>query len=131
MAAKERLMTVTQQVPMPLDWHPAYADKTWLLDWLGDDQQDLLRLPVMRGRDFIAETLSSPVGPSLGSMTLTKRQASGPAPYVGRPYVYLWMTATDEVGRSIAGESKRRYDPKDEYRGPWADMTALPVARFS
>ena len=57
--------------PSPLDWHPAYADKTGLVDWLNG------------------------VGPG-GD---------------GKPFVYIWFAAVDELGRAIAGESTIQYLP--------------------
>lgn len=36
--------------PPPLEWHPAYRDKTWLLDWLegrSKHQSDRIDLPVI------------------------------------------------------------------------------------
>jgi hypothetical protein len=27
-------MTTPTKPPAPLEWHPAYRDRTWLLDWV-------------------------------------------------------------------------------------------------
>jgi hypothetical protein len=43
--------------------------------------------------------------PDLVPMTLIRCMAWGPAPYVGRPFVYVWQFATDELGRAVAGDS--------------------------
>lgn len=96
--------------PDALDWHPWYRDKTWLLDWLeSEDFTDLAvrARPVMRFRHFDPDVpiTAAPKGESL----LRKRIAIGPAPYVGRPFLYEWYTATDQYGRSIAGESRIVY----------------------
>lgn len=40
---------------------------------------------------------------------LRKEKAAGLAPYVGDPFVYIWYVATDELGRSVAGDAKIRY----------------------
>jgi hypothetical protein len=42
---------------------------------------------------------------ALRTVTLTKRKAWGAAPWTDHPYAYVWYVATDQLGRSIAGES--------------------------
>jgi len=105
-----------RDVPDPLDWHPAYADRTWLLDWLngvgpyGDRREVLLPILPSPLRSW------SPDGPTvpatLRTRVLTRRLCQGGAPYVGRPFVYQWWAAVDELGRAIAGESWRVYQPE-------------------
>jgi hypothetical protein len=95
--------------PAPLEWHPAYRDQTWLLDWLEgrrEGRTDIIKFPIlppMRIRDY--DRAPDPVE-TPPTRTLTKRKAYGHAPYVGRPFVYRWWCAVDELGRGIAGESR-------------------------
>lgn len=93
--------------PAPLEWHPAYRDQTWLLDWLegrSKYQQDRIELPMVTR--LILDDFGLPsTATELSQFTLTKHKAIGPAPYVGRPFRYMWHFATDQLGRAIAGES--------------------------
>lgn len=103
--------------PSPLDWHPAYADKTALVDWLNGvgpygDRRDIvlakpqpLRLFAMQTDSIEAVDVSPPL------TRLTKQRCYGFAPYVGQPFVYTWFAAVDELGRAIAGESTIQYLP--------------------
>jgi len=100
------------EAPPPLKWHPAYAGKTWLLDWLNDDpryRSDQMQLPILRATHFTADDPSEPAVASSKPLTLRKHRCVGPAPYVGRPFVYTWNVAIDDYGRMISGESKRMY----------------------
>lgn len=96
--------------PMPLEWHPWFRGKAYLVDWLHDKAHPFgrnIRLPVPRPPRFcgIDEDVK-PAELALNCVTLTKREAYGNAPYVGEPFVYVWPVATDEYGRSIAGEAR-------------------------
>lgn len=93
-------------VPAPLEWHPWYRGKTWLLDWLERGHQHNYLVPVPRRVRFDE---SEPVATACA--VLTKRRAFGPAPYVGDPFVYIWWAATDQHGRSIASDSRIEYLP--------------------
>lgn len=44
-------------------------------------------------------------------LTLVRKRAFGPAPWTGEPALYVWFTATDALGRHIAGESHLHRDP--------------------
>jgi hypothetical protein len=100
-----------REPPAPGTCHPAYRDITWLRDWLNGTPgypNDHIQVPFMQR-----------LNPTLtGSWTdesetsvhiLAKRKAAGLAPYVGDPFVYIWYVATDELGRSVAGDAKIRY----------------------
>ncbi len=92
--------------PAPLEWHPWYRDRTWLLDWLEHGQQHNYLVPVPRRVRFGAD------GPGdTACAVLTKRRAFGLAPYVGDPFLYTWWAATDQHGRSIASDSRIEYLP--------------------
>lgn len=91
--------------PAPLEWHPWYRGKAWLLMWLESDEHTCV-IPVagpVRFREWDA------VSPSFSRVTMTKQTAYGPAPYVGDPFMYLWTVGTDEYGRSIASEARIDY----------------------
>jgi hypothetical protein len=103
--------------PSPLDWHPAYADKTGLVDWLNGvgpygDRYDIL-LPKPLSRRFVAMQADdiAAVDVATRHARLTKQRCYGFAPYVGRPFIYTWFAAVDELGRAIAGESTIEYLP--------------------
>lgn len=101
----------SRQPPSPLEWHPAYRDRTWLLDWLegrhGLTNHQIV-LPI-KPAPTIASYLDNPDGLGNGTVILTRHWAMGWAPYVGRPFVYMWFVAFDNLGRSIAGESRIVY----------------------
>jgi hypothetical protein len=59
--------------------------------------------------------------------TLTKRRCAGPAPYVGRPFIYAWWAAVDEFGRGIAGDSARQYRDQDEFQSWGRNPYSLPL----
>lgn len=102
---------MTKPVP-PLEWHPFYARHMWLLDWLNGDPaypHHTMRIaqPQPIAASFNAD--SEPWAPWNRDLTLTKRRAVAPAPYVGRPFRYGWWYAADHLGRAVAGESFRVY----------------------
>lgn len=103
--------------PPPLEWHPAYRDQTWLLDWLKGDTgypRDHIVFPLYVSGDgpFDSPRDDAPLPiPPMQTITMCKHQAWGPAPYVGRPFVYVWTVGVDDVGRAIAGESSIQYIP--------------------
>jgi hypothetical protein len=43
--------------------------------------------------------------------TLRIHRAVGPAPYVGRPFVYTWEVAVDDFTRWVAGPARIQYLP--------------------
>ena len=105
-------MNDEKKPPVPLEWHPAYRGYTELLEWLNKpDGPHTLKVPRIKP---VAATMNPvalyPVEPSPEPWLLTKRKATGPAPYVGRPFAYWWRFATDQLGRAIAGESFIVYD---------------------
>jgi hypothetical protein len=117
-------MNMPTEVPAPMEWHPAYRDKTWLWDWLerrGEfSDLNVIVLPVMpKLRAGFRSEDDSPDVPSVRRLTLTRIKAWGPAPYVGDPFVYMWMCAYDELGRMIAGESHITYVDVE----PWQAQT--------
>lgn len=100
--------------PAPLAWHPWYRDKTWLMEWLEG------RGPYSPNRVFVPVEPAFRLGawvddpeplPKSGvhELVLTKSKAYGPAPYVGRPFIYTWPVGTDQYGRMIAGDAKVTY----------------------
>ena len=95
--------------PAPLDWHPWYRDKPWLLDWLERGQQHNYLVPVPRQVRFGDGAGAYP--DNIACAVLAKHRAFGLAPYVGNPFIYTWWTATDQHGRSIASDSRIEYLP--------------------
>lgn len=98
--------------PPPLEWHPAYRGTLWLLDWLNGGgpfaSMDEVLVPVYRP-GLRAIMLSDPAEPNpIIYHRMTRHKAAGPAPYVGDPFVYVWMVGVDELGRTIASDSWRK-----------------------
>lgn len=92
--------------PPPLDWHPWYrnrVDQLWT--WLNGPEESITIAvpPAITLRAYLRPQEPDPSGPT--TLHLRKRRALGPAPYVGEPFAYWWYIATDQYGRSIAGES--------------------------
>lgn len=90
--------------PAPLTIHPYYRrdDRMWLVDWLNDEAHpfgNYVRLP-----------MPAPAAPTEQKcLLLTRQRAYGFAPYVGRPFVYVWNAASDQHGRWVAGERRIAY----------------------
>lgn len=102
--------------PAPLEWHPAYRDQTWLLDWLegrGEHPTHCIQFPIVPAMRAIEPHDESSTTEMLPMRTLTKQRAWGAAPYVGLPFRYEWFFATDELGRTISGEARLRYADPD------------------
>lgn len=98
--------------PSPLAWHPFYRDKPWLIDWLEGNSSlpsDHLRIPVPSPMRLFNPEPYPTVPSAMNVVVLTKRKAWGWAPYVGRPFVYVWPCAVDDLGRTIAGDTKIVY----------------------
>lgn len=107
----------TNLPPAPLEWHPAYRDHTWLLDWLegrSEFRQDAVQIPFVSPMRLEPYDPGAPIVPDvIRAHTLTKRKAIGLAPYVGRPFVYFWSFAIDDLGRAVAGDTRIRYADPD------------------
>ena len=99
-------------VPAPLEWHPFYRDKTWLLDWLERrgpyGKLHDIRIPIVR-RVRPADIESPTQDATMNVLIMSRHRCVGPAPYVGRPFVYTWNVGVDNLGRCIAGESRIVY----------------------
>lgn len=101
-----------REPPPPGECHPAYQDMmSWLRDWLNGSPRyppDRVQVPFTQ-RLNLTLTGSSAHEPAISTHILIKEKAAGLAPYVGDPFVYIWYVATDELGRSVAGDAKIRY----------------------
>lgn len=101
--------------PSPGEWHPAYAGLPILFGWLNGvgeyADRGTLRIPTRLGVGPSSMTADEtyPTEPLPQPMILTRRRCAGPAPYVGRPFCYMWWVATDDWGRAIAGDAHMRY----------------------
>lgn len=125
-----------RHVPAPLEWHPAYAGQTWLIEYLqrAGPRQHVLRIARPRTRDavMVADGEDLVLGPSgIDFFTLKMHRLAGPAPYVGEPFIYTWLALVDELGRAVAGDSwvvhhqpwSWPYAPG----GQWPDPYAVPL----
>lgn len=109
-------------VPAPLEWHPAYRDRTWLIDWLerrGEyaDRQHM-RILFTRPLRVCDLELTEPEELEATVMVLTRRRCFGLAPWVGDPFHYEWWVGEDNVGRCIAGDARIVYDEWHPLRTP-------------
>lgn len=110
--------------PSPLEWHPAYREKTYLIDWL-NRVGHLANKEVVQYYDYRLESLAEriekgPFGSTAFTVkTLTRQKCWGPAPYTGRPFIYMWFAAVDELGRGIAGESWQEFMPWSVIYNDW------------
>lgn len=111
------MTALPSHVPLPLEWHPAYDGDTWLRDWLNGrgphrDQCTVFvsRVIATPAVDYMSPAELYPTTIEQRHWTLTRHRCGGPAPYVGRPFRYEWMVGIDELGRGVAGESRRVWD---------------------
>jgi hypothetical protein len=85
--------------------HPDFADQPYLRAWIDDPHGRnsatfVDPIPAIWVRD------SEIAAPARNlAYVLDRCRVVGPAPYVGRPFVYLWDVAVDRLGRWIAGPS--------------------------
>lgn len=106
---------MTEHVPMPLEWHPAYADATWMLDWLNGEgayaDRYVIQYPKQHGSaaTWMTGDEQFPTAALPKPLVLTKRKCAGPAPYVGRPFHYVWFAAEDDAHRWVAGEARMEW----------------------
>ena len=109
-------MTDTRQQPAaPNEVHPAYVGNPMVNDWVNGagpfTHLRTLRLLIRRPiRLDTFEAFEASLDMSVHVLDL--RTCWGPAPYVGRPFVYAWQVAVDELGRMVAGEAWRQYLPE-------------------
>lgn len=99
---------MTNETPtMPLTFDPWYLDKLSVLDWLNQDDGRPLIFDMPRRLEPATDITSMEL--ELDRITLQKRKAWGPAPFVGEPFAYVWWYATDKYGRSVAGDARIEY----------------------
>jgi hypothetical protein len=106
----------------PNEWHPAYNDhRDVLLDWLegrrpGNPYE--LYLPRLSPQLLRFEPYdpAAPIRDMLPKAhRLVRNRATRPVPYIGRPCVYAWWYAVDELGRGIAGPGELIYASADYF----------------
>lgn len=100
--------------PAPLTIHPYYRrdDRMWLVDWLNDEAHpfgNYVRLPMPAPAALIWAPDEAWAPTEQKCLLLTRQRAYGFAPYVGRPFVYVWNAASDQHGRWVAGERRIAY----------------------
>lgn len=102
--------------PTPLECHPYYRGSNYdhLKRMLFDDLRPTnVKFPVSHRPN---PTIEVDTTISLQRLVLTKRKVLGLAPFVGKPFVYIWYVATDQYGRSIASDSHIHYIDEVAYR---------------
>src|SRR5438477_7403869 len=104
--------------PMPGHCHPYYANRRdVIVDWLNGNTSYgyRLHLPVAPVIRFTAAAEPPDLCVERPVVVLDRRRAWWPAPYVGRPYVYIWEVATDQYGRMVSGDVRDiEYVPEHE-----------------
>ena len=102
---------MTPRTPAPpLEWHPWYAGKTWLLDWLngvgeyGDRPE--IQVPIQRPLSFTPDVEASLLAEPFQRLCIRRQTVHAPAAWTGLPYFWEWNIGVDEYGRQIAGESR-------------------------
>lgn len=107
-------MSLPSRPADPLEWHPWYRDRTYLLDWLttgryNGRQQDVLVIPVPISVAYIKDDPST-LDLAFQQRLLTRRLVARPAPWTGRPFHYRWFVGVDDLGRQIAADSWISYE---------------------
>lgn len=102
--------TSCPRVPIPGECHPFYFRNGFVLDWingLSDVAGDhlLIPKPVNLARLIAGPSDPEPWNVAQDVITLTRRVCYGLAPYVGRPFVYRWNVAVDDLGRAVATDA--------------------------
>lgn len=111
-----------REPPPPGECHPAYLDHHgWLRDWLNGapgypTNHVKVPVPPRLSAASILDPYSSPFESPVRVRTLIKEKAGGPAPYVGDPFIYVWFVATDELGRTVAGDAHIQLLPQPSRR---------------
>lgn len=80
-------------------------------------------VPILKPLRYEPYDPDAPIVPDeIRAHTLTKQKAQALAPYVGRPFIYRWYVAIDELGRMIAGEARIHYIDDNGYYWGWRDV---------
>lgn len=102
--------TPQHQWPPPPDTaHPALAAQAAFVRRLMSDGHHTVVLPRPSGISMATAADTDPVAMSLKSSTLAVRRVWALAPYVGDPFVYVWLVAVDEANRWVSGEAHGRF----------------------
>ncbi|MEV8610271.1 hypothetical protein AB0383_20490 [Amycolatopsis sp. NPDC051373] len=116
------------RVPPPGYCHPYHErHKRTIIDWLDGKSYGghVLHLPKpVSFKAMIADPGALPI-PKLDDMssrtiTMQREKAFAVAPYVGRPFVYWWWSAVDDMGRGAGGEETHLAYTVPEYQW-WGD----------
>ena len=114
------------KLPAPGTWDPAYeALRPFLEAWLSEEAErtgstqvvyeDDPTTVVGNIEDWDMRHVSVP-------RVVHRFKLVAPAPYVGRPFVYVWYCAKDDLGRVMCGEAFIKYLPEPKVnlsRRPW------------
>lgn len=92
--------------PPPGYRHPAFEHMTWLDDWLKEPYRPYIGIVMNRSPAYVEDVECTDV-------LMKKSTAMGLAPYVGRPFVYVWTVGTDQFGREVAGDARIQYMGRD------------------
>lgn len=87
--------------------HPAYQAQAAMIRHLMETRRGAILLPKLpRAQLFEASASQTVETTTIETTTLMIRNAYGPAPYVGKPFCYVWRVAVDELERWVAGPAE-------------------------
>jgi hypothetical protein len=87
--------------------HPAYQEQAAMIRHLMETRRGVILLPKLdRARSFEALESQTFETTTTESTMLMIKNAYGPAPYVGKPFCYVWKVAVDELERWVAGPAE-------------------------
>lgn len=101
--------TDSGDLPMPNTAHPALAQYAEMVRGV-DRAEYAVRLPVVRRITATFDPQPFPTDAALAALTLQRRKAAAPAPFVGDPRrdmaCYTWRVWTDDYGRHITTDAE-------------------------
>ena len=107
-----------QKTLAPWEFDPEYRHAVhFIREWLNDGAPGHgLQIPIRHEPAFVPAPLGIPTGLDFPARLLTAWKAWAPAPYVGRPFAYVWLVAIDELGRQVAAGKAEIVYPFDDER---------------
>jgi hypothetical protein len=101
--------------PMPGECSLFYRDDADMLrSWLRAGRTDpmIYAVPPIE-KAWRRDGSEDMFGPEPKRIVLAVKHCAGPAPYVGRPFAYLWPVVVDDLGRYVAGDATIEFTTPD------------------
>ena len=98
------------EIPLPESCHDFYKQSQWIRDYL-DTKEVQNRFICVAERNPISISVleNKPYNDPYHVFTVGIKTEWRPAPYVGRPFVYVWNYIIDYKGRAAAGKAHIHY----------------------